>query len=152
MYNFQENQRTKNRSLHFTSLTHSLTHSTSFHFSLSQLTYRSRTSYTRNRRTALRFRQVGRWEVIGEIRWLLGGEGLSTERVRLGQGSFLGKFHKRNPFKRNFWKPQKFAQNYLRRIRHFCKIQKIQIPPRISNFMGAIQQLVKHIKPIRQLL
>ena len=38
------------------------------------------------------------------------GQGFGTERARLAQGGFLGQFYKRNPFKRNFWKSQYFAQ------------------------------------------
>ena len=85
-------------------------------------------------------------EGFGTERARLAGDGLSTERARLAQGGFLGQFYKRNPFKRNLWKSQNFAQkreggvnfskeiplneisenpkillkNPLRRIRYFC--------------------------------
>ena len=93
IYKFQENQRTKNRSLslHFT---HSL-HFT-LHFS----------------QPALRFGLAGgggRWreEVLGDDgfgteRARLAQGGSSAERARLAQGGFRGQFSKRNPFKRNF--------------------------------------------------
>ena len=95
IYKFQENQRTKTRSLF--SL-HSPTH-----FTHSQLTLGSRTSFLANddQPAAWGFALQG-VEVVGEKIWVLGGDGFGTERARLAQGGFRGQFNVRNPFKRNF--------------------------------------------------
>ena len=103
---FQENQRTKNRSLsftHFTSLTHT-------HFFISQFTWGSRTSYLANDDES---RWLFRGEGFGRELARLGQGGSSAGRARLAQGGFRGQFYKRCPFKRNFWKPQNFAQKFM---------------------------------------
>ena len=105
IYNFHENWRTflSALSLHF-----------HFHF--------------HNQRFASGFQEV---EVVDEKIWVLGVDGFGTERARLAQGGssaerarlaqggFRGQFSKRNPFKRIFWKHQKFANFHLQRIRYF---------------------------------
>ena len=51
--------------------------------------------------------------MFGTERARLGGDGLRTERASLAQVGFWGQFYKRNPFKRNFRKPQNFAKKFL---------------------------------------
>ena len=55
-------------------------------------------------------------EGFGTERATLGGDALGTERARLAQSGFRGHFYKRNPFKRNFRKPQKFAQKFAQKF------------------------------------
>ena len=71
----------------------------------------SLTSLTHNQRFASGFQEV---EVVDKKFWVLGGDGIGTERARLAQGGssaerarlaqggFRGQFSKRNPFKRIF--------------------------------------------------
>ena len=111
------------------------------------------------------------------VRAWLAGDGLATLRARLARGGFRGQFYKRNPFKRNLWKSFFYSKrwgefNFTKEIKpnkilkssKCCskithggsdtfayKIQKIQISVGILIFVGAILQLVKNIKLIRQL-
>ena len=49
-------------------------------------------------------------EGFGTERARLGQGGFSAERARLAQGGFQGQFYRRNPFKQNVSKRQKFAK------------------------------------------